>query len=569
MHASAPFPPPADDRTPITRNGAIAVLLLFAAIWFGTLDYRRQVHPDEGRYAEIAREMAQSGDWVTPRLNGIKYFEKPALQYWITAAAYDTFGVHHWTARLWPGVAGFLGVLFVGYVGMTLGGATQGLYTAAALGGCLWYAGNAHVLTLDAGLTFWMTLGMGGLILAQRGAATSREQRYWMLLAWAALALAVLSKGLIGVVLPGASLLIYSLLTRDWAVWRRLHLVSGTALLLAIAAPWFVMVALRNPEFFDFFFIHEHFTRFLTHEARRVEPWWYFVPIFLVGILPWLVIFAWTAKRAWTGATVDSNGFSWPRFALVWAAFIFVFFSLSGSKLPSYILPMFPALALVIGWQLANMPHSLLWRLSVPPVALAGVLWIVMLFGYDSFVDRLRDPAQPLLPLLAYGAWLKSALGVPFAGGLAALWALRRGHRTFAVMATAVSALLMVQLIITGHDTLAESRSSAPLLARIAAGHGPLRADIPFYSVHMYDQTLPYYLGRTVIQVEHPDELAMGIASEPERAIATIEQWRGAWQVVGDAYAIIQPNDYETLRREGVPMRELGRDGRRVIVSRR
>jgi len=568
MRASPPSPSVADDRAPLTRRGVVALLLLFATIWFVNLDFRRLVHPDEGRYAEIPREMAVSGDWVTPRLNGIKYFEKPALQYWITAAAYRAFGVQQWTARLWPASAGFLGVLFIGYVGLRLGGPRQGLYSAAVLGSCLWYVGNAHLLTLDTGLTFWMALGLGSLFIAQRDVATPREQRNWMLAAWAALALAVLSKGLIGVVLPGAALVLYTLLTRDWALWRRLHLLGGTVVLLAIAAPWFVLVSSRNPEFFDFFFIHEHFTRFLTNEARRVEPWWFFVPMFIAGILPWLLVFAWTAKRSWTAAPIARNGFCWPRFALVWAAFVFVFFSASGSKLPSYILPLFPALALVIGWQLATMSDALLWRLTVPAVIFAAGAWLLLLLGYDALADRWRDPAQPLLPLLAYGTWIKTALGVAFAGGLVALWALRQGRRTSAILAIAFSTLLMTQLIITGHDTLAESRSSAPLLARVTAQHGPLRADIPFYSVHMYDQTVPYYLGRTVIQVEHPDELAMGIASEPWRAIAKIDAWRAIWAASTDAYAIMPPDDFERLRREGVPMRELGRDARRVIASR-
>jgi len=222
----------------------------------------------------------------------------------------------------------------------------------------------------------------------------------------------------------------------------------------------------------------------------------------------------------------------------------------------------------VIGWQLSTISDALLWRLTVPAVLFGGGVWLLLLFGYDALADRWRDPAQPLLPLLAYGTWIKSALGVAFAGGLVALWALRRGGRTLAVLAIAFSTLLMTQLIVSGHDTLAESRSSAPLLARVTAQHGPLRADIPFYSVHMYDQTVPYYLGRTVIQVEHPDELAMGIASEPWRAIGKIDAWRAIWAASGDAYAIMPPDDFERLRREGVPMRELGRDARRVIVSR-
>src|SRR5437867_7663113 len=186
---SAPAPGPS--VAPLTRRAMLALLLVFTLVWFSNLDYRRLVHPDEGRYAEVPREMAATGDWVTPRLDGIKYFEKPALQYWITAAAYDAFGVHHWTARLWPALSGFLGVLFISYVGYRLGGPRLALSGAATLAGSIWYSLNAHVLTLDAGLTFWMSVGLGSLFIAQRTAATPSEERGWMWVAWAALALAV------------------------------------------------------------------------------------------------------------------------------------------------------------------------------------------------------------------------------------------------------------------------------------------------------------------------------------------------------------------------------------------
>lgn len=547
----------------------MSLLLAFALIWFSNLDYRRLVHPDEGRYAEIAREMSISGDWVTPRLNGIKYFEKPALQYWITAATFDAFGVHHWTARLWPALAGFLCVMFIGYVGLRIGGPQLGLYAAAALGGSVWQVIEAHLLTLDAGLTLWMGIGLGALFIAQRGNATPREERGWMLIAWAALALAVLSKGLIGVVLPGGALVLYTLATRDWAVWRRLHLGGGLIVLLAIAAPWFVVVSLKNPEFFDFFFIHEHFTRFLTSEHRREGPWWYFLPILAVGTLPWLPVLAWTLRRAWTRAPVETNGFCWSRFAMAWAAFILVFFSASGSKLPSYVLPMAPALALIIGRELALAPDSLLLRLSVPLVALMGALVLTALLGFDAIAARWADEGQPLPLLLAYGPWIKAALGVAFAGSVLSLAAIRRGRRTAAVLLLAFATLISVQLALTGHDELAELRSAEPLLTRISAQYGPLRRDVPFYTIRMYDQTLPYYLGRTVIQVDHPDELAMGLASEPDKGIATIGEWRVRWEGAEQAYAIMQPDRYAILAREAVPMRELGRDPRRVIVSRR
>jgi 4-amino-4-deoxy-L-arabinose transferase-like glycosyltransferase len=563
--AATPVPPVA----PLTRRGAFILLCVFTLIWFSNLDYRRLVHPDEGRYAEIPREMLVSGDWVTPRLDGIKYFEKPALQYWLTAAAYEAFGVHHWTARLWPALAGYLGVLFIGYVGLRLGGPTLGLYSAAALAGCLWYALNAHILTLDAGVTLWMCVGLGSLFIAQRAAATPLEIRWWMWAAWAALALATLSKGLIGIVLPGAALVAYTLVTRDWALWRRLHLVSGALVFGALAVPWFAVVSARNPEFFDFFFIHEHFTRFLTTEHRRQGAWWYFVPIFVGGILPWLSVFAWTAHRAWRDAPDDANRFNWQRFALVWAAVIFLFFSASGSKLPSYILPIFPALALVIGWQLRTLSDVSLARLTLPLVVVGGLLMLFVLLAYARIVAQFADAQQPLGPLLDYGPWIKAGCAVGFLGGGLGWWWLRRGRRTAAVLAVSLSALIGAQLVLTGHDELAQSRSTAPILERVVAQHGPLRTDVPFYSIRMYDQTLPYYLGRTVVPVDHPDELAMGLESEPDRAIGTVGEWRRRWEAAAQAYAIMQPDEFDELKRDGVTMVELGRDPRRVVVARR
>ncbi len=534
------------------------------------LDYRRLVHPDEGRYAEIPREMVVSGDWVTPRLDGIKYFEKPALQYWLTAAGYEAFGVHHWTARLWPALSGYLGVLFIGYVGLRLGGPLLGLYSAAALAGCLWYVLNGphpHARCRpDAVDERWP-----GAACLSRSAPPPRPApdgggcgRRGPHSRWRPC-----RKGLIGIVLPGGALVVYSLLQRDWALWRRLHLLSGAFVFAVLAVPWFALVSARNPEFFDFFFIHEHFTRFLTTEHRRPGAWWYFVPVFIGGILPWLSIFVWAVPRAWRAAPGAANQFHWQRFALIWAAFIFLFFSASGSKLPSYILPIFPALALVVGWQLLALPDATLARLTLPLVVGGALFALFVLFAYAPTVAHLVTAEQPLEPLLAYGPWIKVGGAVPVLGGALGWWWLRRGRRTAAVLAVSLSSLIGWQLLLTGYDVLAESRSSEPILARIVAGHGPLRRDVPFYSIRMYDQTLPYYLGRTVVPVDYTDELAMGIGSEPEKAIDTVDEWRRRWEAADEAYAIMQPDEFDELQRAGVPMVELGRDPRRVIVARR
>src|SRR5205085_6588445 len=197
----------------------------------------------------------------------------------------------------------------------------------------------------------------------------------------------------------------------------------------------------------------------------------YFVPILLVGLLPWVVVFFATLPRMWNLAPREPDGFSWPRFALVWSAVIFVFFSASGSKLPSYILPIFPALALPIGWQLATLSEATLARLTLPLVAAFGVFAVASVAGYPALVARIADARQPAGPLLAYGPWIQTGLVVSAVGGAMGWWWLRRGLRTAAVLTVALAALAGAQIVLTGYDELSESRSSEPILERIASSH--------------------------------------------------------------------------------------------------
>jgi 4-amino-4-deoxy-L-arabinose transferase-like glycosyltransferase len=562
-------------ETPVTvTRGLVALLIaLFAIAWFASLDARKLIHPDEGRYAEIAREMAVTGDWVTPRLNGLKYFEKPPLQYWMTAAAYRAFGVHEWTARLWPAIASFVSILVVGYAGWRLGGAGLGLYAGLALAGTAAYAINAHLLSLDAGLGACLATALAGFLLAQRADATPREQRNWMLVAWTGMALATLSKGLIGIVLPGGALVLYTLLQRDFALWRRLHLGKGLLLFVALCAPWFVLVARANDEFLQFFFVHEHFQRFTTTEHRRAGPWWYFVPLLAVGALPWVLLLLYGARRAWSHGQAAANGFSWQRFAIAWAAFVFLFFSASGSKLPSYILPMFPALALLTGWLLLQYDTRVLSRLTLPLTLAAAIVLVALLPVDESLLRRFLDPErQPLHIVASYLPWVAKALAIAVVGGGLAYWAFRQPDnrgRTLGVVAIASSALLAVQVGEAGYDVFRETRSSYDLFARAQARHGPLRRDVPFYQVRMYDQTAPFYLDRTTTLVAFRDELALGIDAEPGKAYASIDRWLPVWVALDQGYALMPDEEVEALQAGGMPMVELARDSRRVLVSRR
>ena len=543
----------------MTRRLAILLLLAFAAIWFSNLEYRKLVNPDEGRYAEIPREMVASGDWTTPRLNDIKYFEKPALQYWATAAAYTLFGEHQWTARLWSALTGFLGVCMVFFTGRRLFGPAAGWYAALVLGSSLLWVLIGHINTLDMGVSFFLAAAVCAFVLAQHDSAGARARERWMLAAWAALALAVLSKGLIGLALPGAALILYILVERDWRLAGRLHLATGIVLLLALTLPWFIAVSRANPEFFRFFFIHEHFERFLTKQHGRYQPPYYFIPVLLAGMLPWTVTLIDALARAWKRE--PQQRFQVQRFLLLWAAVVFVFFSASSSKLVSYILPMFPALALLTGARLARLgARALVWQTL--PAALAGIALLALLPGIERYASR----EVPVEMFHDYADWLIAAGVLQIAGAGACAWLAWRGKTAAALAVLAGTGLAFAQLALSGHESLSRANSAYHIAQKIKP---ELKPGMPFYSVDTYDQSLQFYLRRPTTMVSYKDELGFGIAQEPEKFIANVALFENIWESGGEALALMSPNTYDSLNAKGLTMRLVARDTRRVIVARR
>ena len=555
------------------RRTWVLLAVVLAITWFANLDVRKLQHPDEGRYAEIAREMVVTGDWVTPRLNGLKYFEKPPLQYWLTAASFEAFEADEWTARLPGAVAGFLTLLIVGYVGWVVASPAAGAYAAAALAGCVWPFAMAHIVTLDALLTFWLTLSLGAFLLAQEARGAPARARRWMALAWAAAAGGLLTKGLIALVIPAGTLVVYSLVTRDRTPWRGLHVGRGLAWLLALAAPWFVLVSSRNPEFARFFFVHEHFERFLTTEHRRIGAWWYFLPMLVAGLLPWTGVFLVQLRRSWRDAAVDPSGFSWARFCLIWSAFVLVFFSASGSKLPSYILPIFPAAALVIGWQLREASARTMATLTAALVTTTLALWLAALLEWPRLAAAFSDSRTPAALHEALGPWVALALGVASLGYAIGWLALRRGDergKTLGIVAVSFGTILAMQAAFTGSDVYRATRSTADLVTTLEnSADPPYDRTAPFFQVHMYDQTLPFYLGRTTTLVAFRDELGPGLDAEPERGIAHEADWVARWRALGQGYALMGRDTYASLAAAGVPMRVVASDARRTLVARR
>jgi 4-amino-4-deoxy-L-arabinose transferase-like glycosyltransferase len=581
---------------------ALLLVLMFLLLWFYALDARTLVPTDEGRYAEMAREMVASHDWITPRLNGIKYFEKPPLQNWVNALTFELFGLGDWQARLWTGLCGLLGIGFVYYAGRKVFDARTGWTAALVLASSFFWAALGHVNTLDMGLSGMMTITLAGLLLAQRPEATARSRRNWMLVCWVGMALAVLSKGLIGVVLPGAVLVLYTLWSRDWAIWKRLHLLAGAALFFLITAPWFVAVSLRNPEFAHFFFIHEHLQRFTSKVHNRAGPWYYFIPILAGGIAPWLGVLAqslWRAAKPANGASAANEGdtnampargaptsradpnagpsiatlnnkFQPDRMLLVWAAFIFFFFSISGSKLPSYILPIFPALALLIARTLQLSSRRAI-EVCAWLTALSGVLGLVL----ASRVPLLAKDAYSAPLYQAYVPWVLWASALALVASVVSLWLARR-QRDWSILALALGGFVTGQVLMLGHEPLGRYAAGTLHVPAIQAEMGMqagMQAGMqtPIYAVGRYEQSLPFYLRHTFILVEHADEMEFGLEQQPELWIPKRVEFVNKWTLDHDEgrkdIAIMSRDDFTALLEAKVPMRVIAQDPRRVIVT--
>jgi 4-amino-4-deoxy-L-arabinose transferase-like glycosyltransferase len=328
-------------------------------------------------------------------------------------------------------------------------------------------------------------------------------------------------------------------------------------LFAAIAAPWFVAVSIVNPEFFRFFFIHEHFERFLTQVHRRDEPAWYFIPVLLAGVLPWILSLFPALWRAWKRS--PDVAFQPKRFLLLWCALVFVFFTASGSKLASYILPIFPALALLIGSYIASSGP----RFALAQAAVAGLLALA-LATVASQASRFATDRLPADLLAGYAPWLLAAAVSLFAAAGVSAWLALRARPRAAALALAFGGLVSVQAATSGYEELSPAYSAYHIVQKI---RDQLKPDVPFYVVHTFDHTLPFYLGRTVTMVGFKDELAQPIAWEPKSFLPDSAAFARAWEGDPEAFAMFNSQYLAGfLATHPLSMRIVARDARHVIV---
>ena len=421
------------------------------------------------------------------------------------------------------------------------------------MAGCAWIALNAHFVSLDTGLAAWLTVALLGLVgcIEDRGRGSST-------LAWVGMAGAFMSKGLIGIVIPGAAMVLAAAWMRQPSLLWRLRWWPGVLVFALMVLPWLALMEARNPGFLEFFFIREHFQRFTSEVHARVEPWWYFGPVFLLGALPWLghwVVLAF--ERSARKDPVDT-------LLLAWAGFVILFFSLSGSKLPSYILPMFPALALWLGRRVHLLSDRALgWALGAPSLA------AVTIAAASVPLLRNADRGESVALAQGYLPWILAAVALALLA-VAVAWRWRSPATRLRGLATlSLATLAAAQCLQWGHAVMGERHSARGLVERLrlAEGDAPFDPSIPFFAVGTWDQSLPFYLGRTLRLVDWRDEMDMGLRQEPHLNGPSTQALQGQWTSLERAYAIV---DLDTLARwqaQGIALREVARTPRRAVIA--
>jgi 4-amino-4-deoxy-L-arabinose transferase-like glycosyltransferase len=359
---------------------AVLILLTLYVCYFSHLGAFGFIGPDEPRYAWIARDMAESGDWVTPRLYGKPWFEKPVLYYWAAAVGFKLFGENEASARLPSAVCALLATLALAWLALRLGGWETARWVLLLLPSTVGMIGFSHAAATDmpfsAMLSVAMVCAAVALNLVPRNFSeknppdevsadetredmlasrqTSKTSYLSLALFGFFLGLAVLAKGPAALILAGGAVFLWSALTKRWRdVLRLFHPIAiGTFLLTSL--PWYVLCALRNPDFFRIFIIEHNFKRYLTPEFQHIQPFWYYLPITILALLPWLFWLAWFVKRENRGDEGDGYQRTQALFLAAWGIFPVLFFSLSKSKLPGYILPAVLPLGFLISLAVAR-----------------------------------------------------------------------------------------------------------------------------------------------------------------------------------------------------------------------
>ena len=489
----------------IYREYAGTAVLVLAAVclvnFFFALSYPALFDIDEGMHAAMAKTMVLTGDWVTPVFNGEPFFDKPALSNWLVAASFLVFGFTDFAARFPSALMGTGCVFLTFAIGRRFFGKNAGFLAALALATSLLLIILSRMVVYDVTFTFFTTLSLYFICDALFGS----RRRSAFLAFHASVALAVLTKGLLGLAVPGLAIAVFLLWSRDFARIKEFRLVSGAVIIAAIVTPWYVLMELANPGYIDYFIVNQHLGNLLGSAgesvARNPQPFYFYVPILLLGLFPWSFLLPAAVLGAWTLRKQEAQI---PTVFLVfWLVAGFLLFSYATSKLSTYILPLFPAAALLLGKFVAEMieaPQKKARHLTAglgaaATVILMPAIWVLASSGPEKLLEE--DGFE----------WLNIRITVivPTILTVLAFWFAWRNRRVLATAITAAVAPLFIFLI---YALLIPDASAFRSSAQVASEYESLLpADQELvFSDKMFDAAV-YYIGRDARILRGRDEL--------------------------------------------------------------
>lgn len=516
------------------------LITLLIGIFFGATLGKYPLHsPDGGRYAEIPREMVATGDYITPHLNGIKYFEKPPLFYWLQAISIKAFGVNDLAVSIVNALLALGSVLLVYFIGLKIYNRLSGILASFIFATTSLVFALTRVITLDVAFTFFLTGSVGAFLLATRMPLGSKRNVYiWMMYVFASLA--VMTKGLVGIIFPGMIVLIWTIIFNTWHDLKTYRIISGTLIFLLIVLPWHILVQIKNPEFLHFYFIEQHFFRYLTDYANRSQQWWFLPVVFIGGLYPWLIFLPQTIIHQ-----VPRQFSKWQQckatiFLLIWAASIYIFYTFSNSQLIPYILPAFPPIVVLIGNYLAtywknkhHLPITIGFNALLFLNIFLGVCAVIAIFTLN-FNEQILTKQNIYIVAVCV-----------ILGAITSVICYRRRGLTFGFVVLALTTIAL-WLYISPIITVVNNQSIKPLALTLQRKLQPSDEVICY---NAYYQDLPFYLQRRVAVADYKGELAFGMQHQDTSAwmIDSKEFWR-RWHSDKKVYLITTVNKYHNLQ---------------------
>jgi 4-amino-4-deoxy-L-arabinose transferase-like glycosyltransferase len=496
--------------TPIAEKPRISslariswVILIVATLcvcYFSHLGAIGFVGPDEPRYAWIARDMAETGDWVTPRLYGKPWFEKPPLFYWGAALSFKLFGVSEAAARLPSAISALLATLALAWLALRLYGAETARWLLLLLPTTVGMIGFSHAASTDMPFSGMLTIAMVcaavvlGLVRDENTPILPRTPWLALILFGFFLGLAVLAKGPAAIILFGGAVFLWALFTKRWPdAFRLFHPVALASFCLT-ALPWYILCARRNSDFFRIFIIEHNFKRYLTPEFQHIQPLWYYAPILFLAVLPWSAVFIWGAIAGGIQVARDKHLSVSVTFLLCWAVFCILFFSISQSKLPGYILPAIPPLGLLMGRACVAIAKS-----NSRSLGAALMVFGFTLFGLSEFLGKTHVHAMANSEtVLAAAIRVFLLLAIPnlLLGAGFLVFAIN-GKQEFAL---ALSTLILLSALSFANRLLLDLQvdpwSPRALASQLAAHHVPIEHLSVFSMGRAERLSLNFYLHR-------------------------------------------------------------------------